>query len=100
MPAFAANVQISNANFDIQDIADNSASSVVQNWMVEYGLGGVFNPPESAFIGEAGDGSRKSTLYLIDDAQVYQNQSTSILPNTDYRLQLVSAVMLSLQTIR
>jgi len=87
LPVFAANVQISNANFDVQDIADNNASSVVQNWMMEYGLGGVFNPPGSAFIGEAGDGSRKNTLYLIDNAQVYQSLSTSVLPNTEYRLQ-------------
>lgn len=87
LPAFAANVQISNANFDVQDIADNNASSVVQNWMMEYGLEGVFNPPGSAFIGEAGNGSRKNTLYLIDDAQVYQSLSTSVLPNTEYRLQ-------------
>ncbi len=80
------NIAIDNGSFDQQDTSDGSAPSLIQGWNIEYGLGGLFNPPESAFIGEAGNGQHKNTLYLIDNSKVRQTLTTTVLANTEYKI--------------
>lgn len=84
--ATATNVEIGNSNFDAQPLADNASSSRIQNWYIEQGLGGVFNPTEADFAGEADNGKHQNLLYLLSDSKASQVLSANVLPNANYVL--------------
>jgi len=84
--ATATNVAIGNSNFDAQPLADNTSSSRIQNWYIEQGLGGVFNPTEGDFSEEADNGKHQNLLYLLDDSKASQVLAANVLPNATYVL--------------
>jgi len=84
--ATATNVEIGNSNFDAQPLADNTSSSRIQNWYIEQGLGGVFNPTEGDFSEEADNGKHQNLLYLLDDSKASQVLTANVLPNANYVL--------------
>jgi len=85
--SIAMNVVINNPGFDDQSVADNGALSTVQGWQIDSGIAGVFNPPDSIFTGEAGNGMHENTLYMINAGKVSQTLATTLLADTQYTLQ-------------
>lgn len=66
--AFSSEVAISNGNFEYTSLADGSTATVIQDWGIPLGAGGLFNPPESDFTGEQNSGNHGNVLYLINQA--------------------------------
>lgn len=85
--AMAMNITINNPGFDDQSVADNGALSTVQGWQIDSGIAGVFNPPDSVFTGEAGNGMHENTLYMINAGKVSQTLAATLLEDTQYTLQ-------------
>lgn len=86
LPLFAANVQITNGEFDNNVLADNTSGSYIEGWNKEGGLIGLFNPNHSIFLGEQGLGAHRNTLYMIDNARVSQTFNFRTLQNSTYTL--------------
>ncbi|UAA38719.1 hypothetical protein KIH87_18980 [Paraneptunicella aestuarii] len=84
---FAATVTINNADFDAQASSDGDIQFAVQSWVSEAGITGIYNPPDTVFTGEAGDGSHKNTLFLYRNAKISQTLSATLEANTDYVLE-------------
>ena len=72
-------------------MVDNGAFSTVQGWQIDSGLAGVFNPGDSAFAGEAGNGMHKNTLYLINDA-IYPSYLKMLVSELSQRFQYKAQV--------
>ena len=69
----AMTVWINNGSFDAISISDSSTLSTIHGWDMGSGLLGLHNPPNSAFIGEEGNGAHRNTMYMIDNAVVSQS---------------------------
>jgi len=86
LPAYAANVQIANSQFDATTLDDNTTSASISGWSNNSGIAGLFNPDNSVFLGEEGHGAHRNTLYMIDNASVSQTFNFRTLQNSTYTL--------------
>ncbi|MCY7294512.1 hypothetical protein [Alteromonas sp. a30] len=82
----ATPITITNPDLDSQVLSDGAFTNSVQGWAVIDGYAGVYNPPESLIIGEAGAGSHENVLYLNGDSLVTQTLNTNLASDTDYTL--------------
>lgn len=85
--SYSNELTINNSNIDVQNASDGEVISVVQGWEALSGSSGLFNPPETVFIGEAGDGVHKNTLFLHHSAAASQTLNHSLKANTSYKLE-------------
>ena len=86
LPVYATNVQIANSQFDATTLADNTTTANISGWNHTSGIAGLFNPDQSAFLGEQGLGAHRNTLYMIDNASVSQEFYFRTLVNSTYTL--------------
>jgi len=84
--AQAMSVWIDNANFNAINLNDGATHPIINGWDIEYGLSGLYNPPNSVFIGEEGNGAHRNTMYMIDSGLVSQSLDFRALEDSIYTL--------------